>query len=213
MDTDTDMVMVIVTGTGIHTDVEMERGTETAATHAQRPQSLLRMRILRADMEVVVVVVAHEFRRLFRLRVRVRVEWVEKRGSRIVREMGRCRGMGGSMDLDGLVSRLGWLILTRLREGKDLPSFIITLQPHSLTCSLVRSYRLTFIYRSIRYLFGMTYEHSDDMTITSLMNYLNAAMPIDKHEDFDLAEVTKAVRGLSERGKIAVDNNELIRPV
>lgn len=46
-----------------------------------------------------------------------------------------------------------------------------------------------------------TYETSDDMTISALLTFLNAAMPPDKHEDFDTAEVVKAVAALTkERG-------------
>ena len=42
-----------------------------------------------------------------------------------------------------------------------------------------------------------TYESSDDMTISALLTFLNAAMPPDKHEDFDTAEVVKAVAALT----------------
>jgi hypothetical protein len=46
-----------------------------------------------------------------------------------------------------------------------------------------------------------TYETSDDMTISALLTFLNAAMPPDKHEDFDTAEVVKTVAALTkERG-------------
>jgi hypothetical protein len=37
----------------------------------------------------------------------------------------------------------------------------------------------------------------DDLPISSLLNYLNSAMPVDKHEDFDTAEVVKYVTALS----------------
>ncbi|OBZ73750.1 hypothetical protein A0H81_06217 [Grifola frondosa] len=60
--------------------------------------------------------------------------------------------------------------------------------------------RLEFALRSVRYLFKTTYAITDDLTIASLGTYLNAAMPPDKHEDFDTSEVTKAAMALHERG-------------
>jgi hypothetical protein len=36
-----------------------------------------------------------------------------------------------------------------------------------------------------------------DPPISFLLNYLNSAMPADKHEDFDTAEVLKYVTALS----------------
>jgi hypothetical protein len=38
------------------------------------------------------------------------------------------------------------------------------------------------------------------MTISALLTFLNAAMPPDKHEDFDTAEVVKAAAAIKERG-------------
>ncbi|CCM02636.1 uncharacterized protein FIBRA_04740 [Fibroporia radiculosa] len=60
--------------------------------------------------------------------------------------------------------------------------------------------RLEFTLRSIRHLFRSTYRKTDDLTIAALVTYLNAAMPPDKHEDFDTSEVTKAAMTLHERG-------------
>ncbi|KAI0766129.1 hypothetical protein BD413DRAFT_571558 [Trametes elegans] len=59
--------------------------------------------------------------------------------------------------------------------------------------------RLEFVSRSIRHLYRVTYERSDELTIAALVTYLNAALPPDKHEDFDTAEVTKAATALHER--------------
>ncbi|KAL7280665.1 hypothetical protein ACG7TL_005604 [Trametes sanguinea] len=59
--------------------------------------------------------------------------------------------------------------------------------------------RLEFVARSIRHLFRVTYEPTDELTIATLVTYLNAALPPDKHEDFDTAEVTKAATALHER--------------
>ena len=63
--------------------------------------------------------------------------------------------------------------------------------------------RLDFTHRSIRYLFRTTYDRGDDLTIASLVTYLNAAIPADKHEEFDTTEVTKAATALHERGDIS----------
>lgn len=59
------------------------------------------------------------------------------------------------------------------------------------------------------YLFATTYESSDDMTISALLTYLNAAMPPDKHEDFDTSEVVKAAVALQEKGHIAFEGDML----
>lgn len=57
-----------------------------------------------------------------------------------------------------------------------------------------------------------TYEPTDDMTISSLLTYLNAAMPPDKYEDFDTAEVAKAVAVLHDRGDIIFEGDMLRLP-
>lgn len=59
----------------------------------------------------------------------------------------------------------------------------------------------------MRYLFRTTYEKADEMTIESLVNYLNAAMPIDKHEDFDVQEVMKSVSTLARAGSLNLQGN------
>jgi hypothetical protein len=58
-------------------------------------------------------------------------------------------------------------------------------------------FRKQFLASSILHLFTTTYESTDDLPISSLLTYLNAAMPVDKHEDFDTAEVVKYVVALS----------------
>ena len=60
--------------------------------------------------------------------------------------------------------------------------------------------RKHFIHASISYLFSTTYEPSDDLPISSLLAYLNAAMPVDKFEDFDTGEVARAVSALAVGG-------------
>ena len=64
--------------------------------------------------------------------------------------------------------------------------------------------RVNFIASSVRYLFRATYERTDEMTIESLVNYLNAAMPTDKHEDFDLVEIKNILKSLEKRGEVEV---------
>jgi hypothetical protein len=68
-----------------------------------------------------------------------------------------------------------------------------------------------FIAASIDHLFRTTYECTDDMTVSWLLAYLNAAMPPDKHEDFDTSEVTKAAVALHERGRIIFEGDVLRR--
>ncbi|TFK21655.1 hypothetical protein FA15DRAFT_69738 [Coprinopsis marcescibilis] len=70
--------------------------------------------------------------------------------------------------------------------------------------------RRQFVANSIEHLMHTTYESTDDMTISALLGYLNAAMPIDKHEDFDTAEVVKCVSWLKEKGQV-VFQGDVIR--
>lgn len=69
--------------------------------------------------------------------------------------------------------------------------------------------RRAFISASVSYLFATTYESSDDMSISALLTYLNAAMPQDKHEDFDTTEVVKGVTALQERGRVVLQGDIL----
>lgn len=50
------------------------------------------------------------------------------------------------------------------------------------------------------------------MRISALLTYLNAAMPLDKHEDFDTSEVVRAVTNLHEKGRLLLQG-DLVRPV
>ncbi|KAJ6471826.1 hypothetical protein C8R47DRAFT_1297267 [Mycena vitilis] len=61
--------------------------------------------------------------------------------------------------------------------------------------------RRAFVFSSVEYLFRTTYEASDDMSVSALLTYLNAAMPTDKHEDFDTGEVVRAATALATREK------------
>ena len=86
-------------------------------------------------------------------------------------------------------------IWTAHRDGKIYLFFRVRL------FSVIIS-RTNFVFASITYLFATTYESSDDMTISSLLTYLNAAMPPDKHEDFDTSEVIRAAAALQGKGEI-----------
>lgn len=68
------------------------------------------------------------------------------------------------------------------------------------------------MFASIEYLFRLTYENTDDMTISALLVYLNAAMPPDKHEDFDTAEVTKTAAILHEKGRVIFEGDVVRLP-
>ncbi len=69
--------------------------------------------------------------------------------------------------------------------------------------------RLSFISASVSYLVATTYEASDDMSISALLTYLNAAMPQDNHEDFDTTEVVKGVTALQDRGRVVLEGDIL----
>ncbi|KAJ3763828.1 hypothetical protein EV360DRAFT_65996 [Lentinula raphanica] len=76
--------------------------------------------------------------------------------------------------------------------------------------------RKQFVSHSIAYLFQTTYDcspcSSDELSISALVAYLNAAMPMDKHEDFDTAEVVKCVGALREKGKVLLEG-DVVRKV
>ncbi|KAF9549081.1 hypothetical protein CPC08DRAFT_738417 [Agrocybe pediades] len=69
--------------------------------------------------------------------------------------------------------------------------------------------RKQFIFGSVEYLFATTYEATDDMSISALVAYLNAAIPMDKHEDFDTTEVVKAVTVMKEKGRVILEGDIL----
>ncbi|KXN83521.1 hypothetical protein AN958_01345 [Leucoagaricus sp. SymC.cos] len=69
--------------------------------------------------------------------------------------------------------------------------------------------RRAFISVSVSYLFATTYESTDDMSISALLTYLNAAMPQDKHEDFDTTEVVKGVTALQDKGKVVLQGDNI----
>ncbi|KAI9507151.1 hypothetical protein F5148DRAFT_150886 [Russula earlei] len=69
--------------------------------------------------------------------------------------------------------------------------------------------RLDFTRHSIAYLFRTTYTPADALTIAALVAYLNAALPPDKHEEFDTAEVTRAAKMLHDRGSVTFEGDML----
>jgi hypothetical protein len=69
--------------------------------------------------------------------------------------------------------------------------------------------RLSFTRHSITYLFHTTYTPADALTIAALVAYMNAALPPDKHEEFDTAEVTRAAKTLHDRGNVAFEGDTL----
>ncbi|KAF5357496.1 hypothetical protein D9758_012516 [Tetrapyrgos nigripes] len=71
--------------------------------------------------------------------------------------------------------------------------------------------RRHFVYSSIAYLFTTTYEVTDDLSISTLLTYLNSAMPPDKYEDFDTSEVVRAVVSLKDKGKILFEGDLIKR--
>ena len=50
------------------------------------------------------------------------------------------------------------------------------------------------------------------MSVSTLLTYLNAAMPPDKHEEFDTAEVAKAVVASGDKGGYILEG-DLVRKV
>lgn len=106
--------------------------------------------------------------------------------------------------------------------------------------------RVRFVRFSIEHLWRTTYESSDEMTVETLLGYLNAgmffvcfdpsmrrsalrskyikmnvnavlsflllAMPPDKHEDFDIVEVTRAVGSLRDAGRVRFEGNVISQP-
>lgn len=69
--------------------------------------------------------------------------------------------------------------------------------------------RLSFTRHSIAYLFRTTYTPVDALTIAALVAYMNAALPPDRHEEFDTAEVTRAAKTLHDRGRVAFEGDTL----
>ena len=54
------------------------------------------------------------------------------------------------------------------------------------------------------HLFSTPYKNANELTILSLLGYLNLAMPTDKHKHFDTAEVVKAMAAMQEKGMMVI---------
>ena len=80
---------------------------------------------------------------------------------------------------------------------------ILTLHYLILVCSI------NFVSASVHHLFSTTYDKSDDLTISALLTYLNAAIPLDKYEDFDTTEVVRAATQMRERGDALFEGDVL----
>lgn len=82
--------------------------------------------------------------------------------------------------------------------------------------NVFRHSRNHFVSHSIAYLFQTTYDTSpsagDELSISALVAYLNAAMPMDKHEDFDTSEVVRCVGALREKGRLLLEG-DVVRKV
>lgn len=74
--------------------------------------------------------------------------------------------------------------------------------------SMVR-FRKQFILASIGHLFATTFESTDDLSISTLVGYLNVAIPQDKYEDFGTSEVIKAAAALQEDGHLVFEGDML----
>ena len=71
--------------------------------------------------------------------------------------------------------------------------------------------RTHFVHTSVTHLLSTTYAPSDALRVSALLAYLNAAMPPDKHEDFDTAEVSRAALALHAAGTVA-HTGDVLRP-
>ncbi|KAJ6611107.1 hypothetical protein B0H10DRAFT_2165898 [Mycena sp. CBHHK59/15] len=105
-------------------------------------------------------------------------------------------------DLDSPGGRCVSFPPSRRRSSLTSPPFFKFVIPHGSRA---------FIFASVEYLFRTTYEASDDMSVSALLTYLNAAMPQDKHEDFDTGEVVRAASALAarEKGRLVLEGDML----
>lgn len=105
----------------------------------------------------------------------------------------------------GQEATVKWLLRHRVAHINNLPTFELLRGGEQLdlpSFNLASSFffRAKFVSASVFHLFSTTYHQSDDLTISSLLTYLNAAIPLDKFEDFDTTEVVKAATLMRERG-------------
>lgn len=67
--------------------------------------------------------------------------------------------------------------------------------------------RTNFIHSSIVHLFRTTYDPTDELSVSTLLSYLNAAVPQDKHEDYDMGELVKALGLLRDGGRLTFEGD------
>lgn len=67
--------------------------------------------------------------------------------------------------------------------------------------------RTHFIHSSITHLFRTTYDTTDELSVSTLLAYLNAAVPQDKHEDFDMGELVKALGSLRDGERVSFEGD------
>ncbi|KAH8104095.1 hypothetical protein BXZ70DRAFT_1005642 [Cristinia sonorae] len=96
-----------------------------------------------------------------------------------------------------------------VEEDISMDADVYTTHPARLADLETPAGRLDFVSKSVRYLFRTTYERSDELTIATLVTYLNAAIPPDKHEDFDTTEVTKAAAAMSDGSDFVLEGDVL----
>ena len=89
---------------------------------------------------------------------------------------------------------------------------LYVLPPIRVLSRIFGEQRLDFTRKSIVYLFRTTYTSADSLTIAALVAYMNAALPPDKHEEFDTAEVTRAAKTLHDRGSVAFEG-DMLKPL
>ncbi|KAJ7240159.1 hypothetical protein B0H12DRAFT_1074861 [Mycena haematopus] len=138
-------------------------------------------------------------------------QWQQQQQQQLQQAHGQ--GQGDDVDADGeaddvdadgdsYMEEEGGATPTRQRVRSGSASAILRRAvPASLADLDSPSGRRAFVFASVEYLFRTTYEASDDMSVSALLTYLNAAMPTDKHEDFDTGEVVRAASALAAREK------------
>lgn len=78
--------------------------------------------------------------------------------------------------------------------------------------TLTSSRRAAFVHSSIEHLYATTYEPDDELTLATLLAYLNSAVPPDKYEDFDTVEVLNIVKALEGRSALELQG-DVLRPI
>ena len=92
----------------------------------------------------------------------------------------------------------------RLAASRACSSFVFCLTwQKTIMC------RTHFVHTSVTLLLSTTYAPSDALRVSALLAYLNAAMPPDKHEEFDTTEVARAVGALAGRGRVVFEGDVL----